>query len=159
VLERFLYWPDGRIRVNRLIPLLAVTIFMAIVGSFAVVATTTLFHHPWARFAWVIFVIFVLKVPLICLLWWFIRRNVEWPTKRAKWSPRETQEILDYLEREAASAEARHDAPARLAYLSREAWHVADNVSGDEKVDALTAALRIDARAARVGGRGPSPAE
>ena len=43
----------------------------------------------------------------------------------AKWSPRKTQEFLDYLEREAASAEARHDAPSRLAYLSREAWHVA----------------------------------
>jgi hypothetical protein len=150
VLERFLYDPDGRIRVKRLIPLLATTIFMAVCGSFAVVATTSLFTHPWARFTWVIFVIFVLKVPLIALLWWFIRRNAEWPTKRARWSPRETREILDYLEREAASGEARHDASVRLAYLSREAWNVADNVEGDAKVDALTTALRIDARASRV---------
>jgi hypothetical protein len=40
----------------------------------------------------------------------------------------------------------RPDAAARLAYLSREAWNVADQVEGNAKVDALTVALRIDER-------------
>jgi hypothetical protein len=157
VLTRFLYAPGGRLRLGRLIPLLAVTIFMAICGSFAVVATTQLFSHPAARFLWVIFVIFGLKLPLIALLFWFIRRNKDWPTQRSAWSPQETREILDYLEREALAAEARPDAPARLAYLSREAWHVADHTGGDGKVDALTVALRIDDRAGRARARGTPP--
>jgi len=157
VLSRFLYGADGRIRLGRLIPLLAVTIFMAIIGSFAVVATTQLFSHPATRFLWVIFVIFGLKLPLIVLLWWFIRRNTEWPTKRSAWSPQETREILDYIQSQAESAEAQPDAPARLAYLSREAWNVADRTSGEGKVDALTVALRIDERAARLRERRAPP--
>jgi hypothetical protein len=157
VLTRFLYGADGRLRLGRLIPLLAVTIFMAICGSFAVVATTQLFTNPTARFLWVVLVIFGLKLPLILLLWWFIRRNKEWPTKRSAWSPQETREILDYIEREAVAAECRPDAPARLAFLSREAWNVADHTGGDGKVDALTVALRIDERGARVRERRARP--
>jgi hypothetical protein len=33
-----------------------------------------------------------------------------------------------------------------LAHLSREAWHIADHVSGEAKVDALSVALGIDER-------------
>ena len=36
------------------------------------------------------------------------------------------------------------DAIERLEYLSQEAWHVADRLEGDAKVDALTVALRVD---------------
>jgi len=36
------------------------------------------------------------------------------------------------------------DAPARLKYLQREAWNVADRVGGDVKVDAVDTALHID---------------
>jgi hypothetical protein len=36
------------------------------------------------------------------------------------------------------------DAVERLEYLSQEAWHVADRLDGNAKVDALTVALRID---------------
>ena len=39
---------------------------------------------------------------------------------------------------------AQDDRAARLAYLSREAWNVADRVTGDAKIDALTVALQID---------------
>jgi hypothetical protein len=157
MLTRFLYDADGRIRLGRIVPLLAVTIFMAICGSFAVVATTQLFSQPVLRFLWVIFVIFGLKLPLILLLFWFIRRNKDWPTKRSAWSPKETLEILEYIEREAAAAEVRPDAPARLAFLSREAWNVADHTEGEGKVDALTVALRIDEQAARVRERRAPP--
>jgi hypothetical protein len=150
MVERLLYDPEGRMRVGRLIPLLGVLIFMAVCGSFLVVATTSLFTHPVAQFTWVIFVVFMLKVPLILLLWWFIRRNREWPGKRVSWSPRETREILDYLERQAGDAQSLPDGRARLTFLSREAWNVADHVEGDLKVDALTTALRIDERAGRL---------
>ena len=44
-------------------------------------------------------------------------------------------------ERAAADASA-----SRLAHLSREAWYIADSVSGEAKVDALTVALGIDER-------------
>ena len=63
-----------------------------------------------------------------------------------RWGDREVAEILDHISRQAADAEGRPDAAARLAYLSREAWNVADQVEGTAKVDALTVALRIDER-------------
>ena len=45
------------------------------------------------------------------------------------------------------------DAPARLAYLQREAWNVADRVGGEVKVDAVDVALHIDQLLARTGRR------
>ena len=45
------------------------------------------------------------------------------------------------------------DAPARLAYLQREAWNVADRVGGELKVDAVNVALHIDQLLGRVGRR------
>jgi hypothetical protein len=150
VLSRFLYGPDGRIRVGRLLPLLGVTIAMAIFGTVTLMATPALANHGAFRAFWVIFAVLLLKLPLICLLWWFIARNREWPTKRPRWSQRETAEILARLDEEATRALAREDAPARLAHLSREAWHMADQLNGDRKVDALTVALRIDELAGQV---------
>jgi hypothetical protein len=149
-LARFLYGPDGRIRLSRLLPLLGVTIAMAIFGTVTLVATPALAHHGTLRMIWVLFGVFLLKLPLICLLWWFIARNREWPTKRPRWSDREMSEILARLDEEATRALAREDAPARLAHLSREAWNMADQLNGDRKVDALTVALRIDELAGEV---------
>ena len=53
-------------------------------------------------------------------------------------------EILAYLENEARRVRALPDALERLEYLSQEAWHVADRLEGEAKVDALTVALRVD---------------
>jgi hypothetical protein len=117
---------------------------LAIVGTGLVAVGSQLSDRPHLQMAWVIFVVFLLKVPLIWLLWWFISRNREWPGRRVVWDRQETAEILAYLQQEAETAQHRPDATARLAYLAREAWNVADNSSGDLKVDALTTALRIE---------------
>ena len=50
---------------------------------------------------------------------------------------------------EARRAALLPDAVERLEYLSQEAWHVADQLDGEAKVDALTVALRIDLVAER----------
>jgi hypothetical protein len=150
VLARYLYGPDGRIRVSRLLPLLGVTIGLAVFGTVLIAATPALSDHSAVRTIWVLFAVLFLKMPLILLLWWFIARNREWPHQRPRWSNREMGEILTRLDQEAVRAQSRPDAPARLAHLSREAWHLADQVNGDRKVDALTVALRIDELAGRV---------
>jgi hypothetical protein len=155
VLARYLYGPDGRIRVSRLVPLLAVTISMAIFGTVTIIAAPALGGHPAVRTIWVLFSVLLLKLPLILLLWWFIARNREWPNQRPRWSDREMGEILTRLDDEATRALHRPDAQARLAHLSREAWHLADQVGGERKVDALTVALRIDELAGRVRERRP----
>jgi hypothetical protein len=155
VLTRFLYGPDGNIRLGRLLPLLAVTIGLAIFGTVTLIATPALSGHTAIRTIWVIFGVLLLKLPLILLLWWFIARNREWPHQRPRWSDREMAEILGRLDEEATRALSRPDAPARLAHLSREAWHLADQLSGDRKVDALTVALRIDELVGQVRERRP----
>jgi hypothetical protein len=83
-------------------------------------------------------------LPLIGILWWLIARNHEWPSTQPTWLPPEQAEILAYLENQAQQAAAMPDAVERLEYLSQEAWHVADRLDGNAKVDALTVALRID---------------
>jgi hypothetical protein len=144
VLERFLYTPAGRIRVPRMFAVVIACIVLAIFGSFLLVVTPVFGDHEWMQTLWVLFSVFLLKFPLVCLLWWFIVRNKEWPVKPPKWSDEEVREILAYLVGEADRSKTLPDAPARLAYLQREAWNVADRVGGEVKVDAVDVALHID---------------
>lgn len=156
MLRRYLTNADGTLRMRRAVPVFAVAAFLAFFGSIAIVATTRVAHGDLARTLWVIGAVFGLKFPLVALLWWLIVRNREWPGRRVEWSPEETTRILSYLERQAEFAAEQPDAAARLAYLSGEAWNVADNLDGEAKVDALTVALRIDERASRLSAGGPA---
>jgi hypothetical protein len=144
MLQRFLYTGDGRVIVPRMIGVVAATIVFAMFGSFLLVVTPVFSGHEGVQTIWVLFSVFLLKFPLVCLLWWFIVRNKEWPVRPPTWSDRETSEILAYLVAEAERALLLPDADARLAYLQGEAWNVADRVGGDLKVDAVDVALHID---------------
>lgn len=144
MLARFLYDAEGRVRVRRMIGVVATCLVFALFGTFLLALTPILGGHEGAQTIWVLFCVFLLKFPLISLLWWFIARNKEWPDRPPKWSDRETREILDYLVAEADRSRHLPDAPARLAYLQREAWNVADRVGGQVKVDAVNVALHID---------------
>lgn len=144
MLERFLYTPAGRVRVQRMFGVVIACIVLAIFGSFLLVVTPVLADHEGIQTLWVLFSVFLLKFPLVALLWWLILRNKEWPVKPPKWSDEETREILRYLVGEADRSLTLPDAAARLAYLQREAWNVADRVGGDLKVDAVDVALHID---------------
>ncbi len=119
---------------------------LAIFGTALLVLAPQVSDSTFGRGMWVMFVVVALKLPLIALLWSFIRRNAEWPGGRVRWSDRELAAILERLTHEADIAASGVDGEARLAHLSREAWHIADQVSGEAKVDALTVALGIDER-------------
>ena len=147
MLRRYLYRTgDGTLRRGRLIVLLAVAIVFAVFGTSLLVLAPRVADSTLGRGAWVMFAVVLLKVPLIAILWSFIRRNAEWPGRRVEWSDKELGAILDRLTHEADIAAAGANREARLAHLSREAWHIADHVSGEAKVDALTVALNIDER-------------
>jgi hypothetical protein len=152
MLERFLFTPDGRVRTRRMTATVIVTVAIALFGSFLLVLTPTLTGHDHLQTAWVIFSVFLLKFPLVGLLWWFIVRNKEWPFQRPKWSPEETRQILDYLVAQAERSLTLPDAPERLAYLQSEAWHVADRSHGELKAQAVDVAVSIGQFATR-----PSP--
>lgn len=144
MLQRFLYTPDGRVVVPRMIGVVVTTILFAIFGSFLLVVTPILGDHEGIQTVWVLFSVFLLKFPLVALLWWFIVRNKEWPVRPPVWSERETGDILAYLLAEADRVRTLPDAEARLQYLQGEAWNVADRVGGEQKMDAVDVALRID---------------
>jgi hypothetical protein len=145
MLERFLFARDGRVRTRRMVGLVGTCIALALFGSFLLVLTPLLSDNEGVQTLWVLFSVFLLKFPLVSLAFWFILRNTEWPVRPPKWSEREAREILDYLVAEAGRVSTMPDAPARLAYLQREAWNVADRMGGEVKVDAVDVALRIDA--------------
>ncbi len=109
------------------------------------------------RWAGVVLTTFVLKVPLIMLCFMFIKRNLELPTKPPVWSDGEVGDILQALRDRAAATAGEQDRAARLAYLSREAWHVADRASGSAKTDALTVALQIDEQLMALNDREATP--
>ena len=149
MLARFLYTRAGRARTGRMIGTVVVTVVMAIFGSFLLAVTPAFEGHHGIQIAWVLFAVALLKIPLIAFLWWFIVRNKEWPVKPPKWSDREIGEILEYVLSEAQRSLAFPDALARLRYLRGEAWHVADRVGGDRKLEAIGVALEIDRLAMR----------
>jgi hypothetical protein len=158
VLTRFLYDEHGGVRIPRMIATIAAGLVFALFGTFLLVLTPKFEHSEGAQTIWVLFVVFILKFPLVALLSWFILRNKEWPTRPPKWSEDETREILAYLVKEADRALTLPDAPARLAYLQGEAWNVADRVGGEVKVDAIDVALHIDQLLARpTRRRAPQP--
>lgn len=127
-----------------MICVVATCVAFALFGSLLLALTPTFADHEGIQTLWVLFSVFLLKFPLVALLFWFIVRNKEWPMHPPKWSDAETREILAYLVAEADRALGLPDAPARLAYLQREAWNVADRVGGELKVDAVDVALHID---------------
>jgi len=149
MLERFLFTADGHVRLRHMIGVVGTCVAFALFGSFLLVLTPLVAEHEGIRTLWVLFSVFMLKFPLVSLAFWFIMRNTEWPVRPPKWSERETREILAYLVSEATRVETLPDAPARLAYLQREAWNVADRVGGDAKVSAVDVALHIDAMLVR----------
>lgn len=124
--------------------LLAGAMGLAIFGTALLVLAPKVADSTFGRGMWVMFVVVALKFPLIAILWSFIRRNAEWPGRRIAWSDHELAAILERLSHEADAVGVGGDSEARLAHLSREAWHIADQVSGEAKVDALTVALHID---------------
>ena len=144
MLQRFLYTPDGHVIVPRMLGVVVTTLLVAIFGSLLLVVTPVLGGHEGVQTIWVLFSVFLLKFPLVALLWWFIVRNKEWPVRPPAWSERETGDILAYLVAEADRVTILPDAEARLQYLQGEAWNVADRVGGDRKVDAVNVALHID---------------
>lgn len=141
---RFLYDDDGNVLVMRLVPTLVACIILAFFGTTLIFVTPAISDHSAVQVTWALFALAGLKLPIILLLWHFISRNRDWPGKWAKWSDRESREILAHLELQAARAANLPQTAARLDHLSREAWNVADSLEGDMKVDALTVALRID---------------
>ena len=147
---RRLTFPNGSLRTRRVVVLGIGLLILAMFGTLVVTLTPRVSDNDMVRTIFVVGAVFGLKFPLIGLLWWLIRRNKEWPGMPVNWSGDETREILAYLENQAVDAVSRPDAADRLAYLSKEAWNVADNLRGEAKVDALTVALRIDERAGRV---------
>jgi hypothetical protein len=153
MLQRYLYTPEGRVIVPRMLGVVVATLVCAIFGSFLLVVTPVLSDHEGVRTAWVLFSVFLLKFPLVALLWWFIVRNKEWPVKPPTWSDRETGDILAFLLTEADRALLLPDAEARLTYLRGEAWNVADRVGGDRKLDAVDVALHIDELMGRLRSR------
>lgn len=152
-MTRFLVDETGRLHARRLFFVGVGSLVMALFGTVLLVGTPVLNGYPAMQTAYVIFCVFALKLPLVILCWWLIMRNQEWPGRRVVWSPSEVDEILAHLVAEAGRARDRPDELARLTYLSGEAWHVADEVGGEAKVDALTVALRIDERMALVRAR------
>lgn len=150
---RLLLDSDGQIIRRRIYPVLAVALILAVFGTVLVVASPALNDYPTIQGLYVLFCVFLLKMPLVGLLWWLIFRNHEWPTRPPIWRDEEVADILDHILAEARRAIGRDDELARLTYLSGEAWHVADRATGDQKVDALTVALRIDDRRSGIRSR------
>lgn len=142
--ERLLYGPDGRIRHRRLFIVLPVCFVAAMFGPAALFLVPKISDNEIWKWTGVVLTTFALKVPLIMLLFMFIRRNLELPTRPPVWGEDEVGAILQALRDQAAAALDQPDTAARLAYLSREAWNVADRVGGAAKTDALTVALQID---------------
>jgi hypothetical protein len=150
-LNRYLFDAHGRARRPRMLITALTLIVLAVAGSGLLVAMGMVGANPPLAPAWVLLIVVVLKLPLIAFCGWLIYRNKEIPGVPVVWSDREVREILDYITAQAQASLGRADAGARLAYLSGEAWHVADQAEGTLKADAVAVALEIDRLAVQHG--------
>jgi hypothetical protein len=153
VLTRFLFDDAGRIRRRHMGGVIVTLIVLALFGGTLAAFTPLWNGHGAIQSLWVLFSVFLLKMPLVVFLWWLIVRNKEWPGKPVVWDEAEIREILDYLTAEAERAVGLRDAEVRLRYLGGEAWHVADRADGPLKADAVGVALEIDRMLHELGGR------
>ena len=128
-------------------------VVLALSGSMLFVVMALVGQNPPLDPALILVCVVALKLPLIGFCGWLIYRNKEIPGVPVVWSDREVREILDYITAQAQASLSRADAGARLAYLSGEAWHVADQAEGRLKADAVGVALEIDRLAAQRGVR------
>jgi hypothetical protein len=149
MLNNFYFQPNGRVRFRRMAITLATLIFFAMFGTGFMLFIALFAGNPGLKLAWLVVFVVIAKLPLIMFCWWLIARNKEDPRRPANWSPEETQEILRALTSQARQSLELPDTAARLAYLSKEAWHVADRAEGAAKADAVGVALEIDRLAAR----------
>ena len=149
----FYFQPNGRVRLRRMAITMSTLIFFAVFGTGFMVFIELFANNTGLKLTWLVVFVVVAKLPLIIFCWWLIARNKEVPGVPVVWSADETREILQALTSQARQSLALSDTGARLAYLSREAWHVADQAEGTLKADAVGVALEIDRLAFRHGHR------
>jgi hypothetical protein len=149
----FFFQPNGRVRVTRMVVTMAILVFFAMFGAGFMVFIELFTKNTGLKVTWLVVFVVLAKLPLITFCWWLIARNKEVPGVPVVWSEEETREILGALIRQARQSLEMPDTAPRLAYLSREAWHVADRADGAVKADAVGVALEIDRLAARHGHR------
>ena len=77
---------------RRVIPAVGVSLVLALFGTAFLVLAPEIPGPGWVRGAYVMFVVVVLKLPLIAILWWMIARNREWPHAKPTWLPPEQAE-------------------------------------------------------------------
>ena len=151
-LNWYLFDQHGRARRPRMLITVITLVVLAVAGSLLFTVMELFAPKLPLGPAWLVFFVVLLKLPLIAFLGWLIYRNKEIPGVPVVWSNREVREILDYISTQAHASLGRPDAGARLAYLSGEAWHVADQAEdGALKADAVGVALEIDRLAAQHG--------
>jgi hypothetical protein len=149
----YYFMPNGRVRLRRMAVTMAVLIFFAMFGTGFMVFIALFTNNTSLKLTWLVVFVVLAKLPLIAFCWWLIARNKEVPGVPVVWGEDETREILQALIDQARQSLEMPQTGARLAYLSREAWHVADKAEGRLKADAVGIALEIDRLAARHGHR------
>jgi hypothetical protein len=149
--NRYLFDEHGRARGPRMLITALALLVLALAGSVLFVVMALFLPNPPLAPVWLVLLVVLLKLPLIAFCGWLIFRNKEIPGVPVVWGGREVREILDYITAQARASLTRPDVGARLAYLSREAWHVVDQAEGTLKADAVGVALEIDRLAAEHG--------
>jgi hypothetical protein len=145
----FYFNENGRVRMRRMVITMAILIVFAMFGTASMVFITMFSGNSTLQTVWLVVFVVLAKLPLICFAWWLIWRNKELPGREVVWSEEETRTILTALSAQARQSLEMPNTDARLAYLSREAWHVADKAEGSVKADAVGVALEIDRLASR----------
>jgi hypothetical protein len=141
--REFFHDHEGRLRNRRAFIFTGILALLAFGGTTLVILILVVVQPPTAIAALLAFGIIGCKLPLLVWCWRIMGRHMETPGKPVVWSAEETREILAYLTRQAEASRTAPDAAARLAYLTKEAWHVADQADGALKADAVGVALEI----------------
>jgi hypothetical protein len=152
-LSSYFYDHDGRARRRRMFRTILMLAILAAAGSVIFVVLELFVPRAPLGLVGLAILGIGLKLPLIAFLGWLIFRNKEVPGAPVHWSRPEVREILDYLTSQARACLDGPQTGPRLAYLAREAWHVADQADDEMKAYAVGVALEIERLATEHGVR------
>lgn len=148
---RLYYDRHGDLRAGRAMLTVGGLAFLVVLGtvvaSFIGAAT-----NPETLMLGALIVFLAIKIPLLVVVFWILMRQGGGPGQ-AEWSPRERTEILGYLVNQAAGVRGKPNEAERIAWLAREAWHVADTAPDEERAAAVAVAVEIGAMQRPATGR------
>lgn len=151
---RVFYDREGDLRTTQVLAIVMFSVLL-IVGGTVAISFAGAIAGTEVLVVGALIVFLAIKLPFLGMVWWLLMRHGG-KEAHGHWDDRERAEILQYLLTQAEEAKGRPDEAARLQWLTREAWSIADTVPDEHRAEAVAVAVEIGAMQPSPGTAAPN---